>query len=72
MKGSTVIIVGIVVCMAASAVAATVKGVARDSDGESLPGVAAQLIALRDSTRAGYVLTETDGSFKFESLAPGD
>ncbi len=72
MKGSTVIIVGIVACMAASAVAATVKGLARDSDGESLPGVAAQLIALRDSTRAGYVLTETDGSFKFESLAPGD
>lgn len=54
-----------------SAMSATVKGLAVDVDGVALPGASAQLVAVPDSTRAGYVMTGDDGSFRFDGLKPG-
>lgn len=73
MKGSTIVLTGLLACgAAASAIAATVRGVARDADGEPLPGAVARLTALKDSARADYMLTGSDGSFAFDRIAPGD
>lgn len=57
--------------VAATAAAAVVLGEVRDGAGESLPGVAAQLVNAADSTRAGYVLTDADGRYEFKNIKPG-
>lgn len=56
---------------AVTALAARVAGTVTDSEGFPLPGAVAQLTALPDSTRAGYVMTGDDGSFAFDGLAQG-
>lgn len=65
-------ITGIGAMAGMSALAATIKGNVLDSDGGGLPGVAVQLVSIADSTRAGYVMTDADGSFKLENLKPAD
>ena len=57
--------------VAATAAAAVVLGEVRDSSGETLPGVAAQLVNAADSTRAGYLLTDVDGRYEFKNIKPG-
>lgn len=57
---------------ALSAVAAVIKGEVKDSEGESLPGVAVRLLSIADSTRVGYILTDVDGLFEFNDLKPAD
>lgn len=65
------IVVLTVALVGLSAMAATVKGLAVDVDGAALPGASAQLVAVPDSSRAGYVMTGDDGSFRFDGLKPG-
>ena len=57
---------------AVTAVAAVIKGDVKDSEGEGMPGVAVQLVTVPDSVRAGYVMTDIDGSFRFENLKPSN
>ena len=65
-----VIVAVTAVSLAMTSLAATIKGLVTDADGEPMPGVAAQLVALPDSTRAGYAMTDADGTFSFERLKP--
>lgn len=57
--------------VAFSGVSAVLTGRVVDVDGEGLPGVAAQLISVSDSTQAGYVMTEIDGTYFFHALKTG-
>ncbi len=65
-----VIVAVTAVSLAMTSLAATIKGLVTDADGEPLPGVAAQLVALPDSTRAGYAMTDAGGTFSFDRLKP--
>lgn len=56
---------------AASAMAAIVKGSIVDADGQPMPGASVQVVAMPDSTRAGYILTEAKGLFNFKKLNTG-
>ncbi len=71
MKRKTLLLCIFSVTAAVSTMAAVIKGRVIDSEGVELPVVTTQLINAKDSTRAGVVLTEADGSFKFDNLAPG-
>ncbi|MDE7180917.1 MAG: outer membrane beta-barrel protein [Muribaculaceae bacterium] len=51
---------------------AVVRGVAVDGDGLELPGVAVQIVSVADSARAGYFLTDVDGTFSFDKLPAAD
>ena len=55
-----------------SAWSAIVKGRIMDGEGETLPGTSVQIIALPDTTRAGYVLSGADGEFEFKKLKKGN
>ncbi len=57
---------------AASAMAAIVKGSIIDADGAPMPGASVQIVAMPDSTRAGYILTEGKGTFSFDKIKTGN
>lgn len=71
MKRKTLLLCIFSATAAVSTMAAVIKGRVIDSEGAELPVVTTQLINAKDSTRAGVVLTEADGSFKFDNLKPG-
>lgn len=60
----------IAACAGLTSLAATIKGLAVDSEGLELPGATAQLVNVPDSVMAGAVMTGLDGDFTFDNLKP--
>ncbi|MDE6576694.1 MAG: outer membrane beta-barrel protein [Muribaculaceae bacterium] len=64
-------LVGFSAC-ALSAWANVVTGRFIDNESEALPGTAVQLVALPDTVRVGYALSDPDGKFSFSDVKPGN